>query len=53
VRGHGCFSIGQLLEEAYQWASCLEESSQILYYLRTIGGEMKEYRDMADQYKKW
>jgi L-fuculose-phosphate aldolase len=53
VRGHGCFSTGQLLEEAYQWASCLEESSQILYYLRTIGGEMKEYRDMADQYKKW
>jgi L-fuculose-phosphate aldolase len=53
VRGHGCFSIGQLLEEAYQWVSCLEESSQILYYLRTIGGEMKEYRDMSDQYKKW
>ena len=53
VRGHGCFSIGQLLEEAYQLVSCLEESSQILYYLRTIGGEMKEYRDMSDQYKKW
>jgi L-fuculose-phosphate aldolase len=42
VRGHGCFSTGQLLEEAYQWASCLEESSQILYYLRTISGEMKK-----------
>jgi L-fuculose-phosphate aldolase len=41
VRGHGCFSTGQLLEEAYHWVSCLEESSQILYYRRTIGGDMK------------
>jgi L-fuculose-phosphate aldolase len=53
VRGHGCFAIGQLLEEAYQWVSCLEESSQILYYCRTLGGQIKEYRSGADQYHKW
>jgi L-fuculose-phosphate aldolase len=53
VRGHGCFSTGQLLEEAYQWASCLEESSQVIYYLRTLGGEVKEYRRMAEHYPKW
>jgi L-fuculose-phosphate aldolase len=52
VRGHGCFATGQLLEEAYQWVSCLEESSQILYYCRTLGGQIKEYRSKADQYHK-
>lgn len=53
VRGHGCFATGQLLEEAYQWVSCLDESSQILYYIRTLGGQAKEYRRMADRYPKW
>lgn len=53
VRGHGCFATGQLLEEAYQWVSCLEESSQILCYCRTLGGQIKEYRSGADQYHKW
>jgi L-fuculose-phosphate aldolase len=52
VRGHGCFATGQLLEEAYQWVSCLEESSQVLYYCRTLGGQIKEYRRMSDQYPK-
>lgn len=53
VRGHGCFATGQLLEEAYQWVSCLEESSQILYYCRTLGSQIKEYRSGADQYHNW
>lgn len=53
VRGHGCFSTGQLLEEAYQWVSCLEESSQVLYYCRTLGAQIKEYRRMADRYRTW
>lgn len=53
VRGHGCFAIGQLLEEAYQWVSCLEESAMIIYYARTLGGQKKEFRRNADQYKKW
>jgi L-fuculose-phosphate aldolase len=53
VRGHGCFAIGQLLEECYQWVSCLEESAQILYYLNSLGGEVKEYRRMAERYTNW
>jgi L-fuculose-phosphate aldolase len=53
VRGHGCFAIGQLLEEAYQWVSCLEESAMVIYYSRTLGGQTKEFRRNADQYKKW
>jgi L-fuculose-phosphate aldolase len=53
VRGHGCFAIGQVLEEAYQWVSCLEESALVIYYSRTLGGQMKEFRKNADQYKKW
>jgi len=39
VRGHGCFATGEFLEEAYQWVSCLDESTQILYYVRTLGGQ--------------
>ena len=53
VRGHGCFATGQILEEAYQWVSCLDESSEVLYYVRILGGKIKEYRRMADQYPKW
>jgi len=29
LRGHGCFSIGPVLEEAFQWCSDLEESCKI------------------------
>ncbi|MDP2918686.1 MAG: aldolase [Dehalococcoidia bacterium] len=53
VRGHGCFATGQVLEEAYQWASCLEESAMVIYYSRTLGGQTKEYRRMSDKYKSW
>lgn len=37
VRGHGCFAVGQLLEECHQWMSCLEESCRILWLLQSIG----------------
>jgi len=53
LRGHGCFAIGQTLEEAYQWVSCLEESSQMILYTRILGGEVKEYRRRAEDYQKW
>jgi len=64
LRGHGCFSIGPLLEEAYQWASSLEESCKIYYLTRTLQvarmalaqegglGDM-EYRKHTDDYKAW
>ncbi len=36
VRGHGSFAIGQLLEEAYNLTTALEESCQILYLLKSL-----------------
>ena len=36
VQGHGSFAIGQLLEDAYNCTSALEENSQIIYLLRSL-----------------
>jgi L-fuculose-phosphate aldolase len=64
LRGHGCFSIGPVLEEAYQWCSSLEESCKIYYLTRTLQasqsalaqegglGDM-EYRKHTDDYITW
>jgi L-fuculose-phosphate aldolase len=63
LRGHGCFSIGPVLEEAFQWCSSLEESCKIYYYTRTLQaaqevisqqglGEM-EYRKHTEDYETW
>ena len=63
LRGHGCFSIGPVLEEAYQWCSSLEESCKMFYYTRTLQaalasisqqdlGEL-EYRKHTDDYQTW
>ena len=63
LRGHGCFSIGPVLEEAYQWCSSLEESCKIYYYTRTLqaaeatiaqrGLGNLEYRKHTDDYQTW
>jgi L-fuculose-phosphate aldolase len=63
LRGHGCFSIGPVLEEAYQWCSSLEESCKIGYYTQTLqaaqatiserGLGSLEYRKHTDDYKEW
>jgi L-fuculose-phosphate aldolase len=53
LRGHGCFSIGQTLEEAFQWVSCLEESSQIILAAKAINEPIVEYRKMSDEYRTW
>ena len=63
LRGHGCFSIGPVLEEAYQWCSSLEESCKIYYYTQTLrtalatnaqlGIHTKEYRKHTEDYKTW
>jgi L-fuculose-phosphate aldolase len=64
LRGHGCFSIGPVLEEAYQWCSSLEESCKIYYLTRTLQaaqlalvqegglGDL-EYRKHTDDYETW
>lgn len=64
LRGHGCFSIGPMLEEAYEWCSSLEEASKIIYITRMLqmarvaipamGGDTTiEYRKHSDEYAKW
>lgn len=52
-RGHGCFAIGQTLEEAYHWVSTLEEVSDIIFEHELLGEKMIEYRKHSDSYKKW
>jgi len=63
LRGHGCFSIGPVLEEAFQWCSSLEESCKMYYYTKTLQaaeaailkgglGDL-EYRKHTDDYKTW
>lgn len=43
VRGHGSFATGQLLEEAYNYTTSLEESCQIICLLMSLGaGSTKE-----------
>lgn len=39
VHGHGSFAIGQLLEEAYDYTTTLEESCQIICLLRSLGAK--------------
>lgn len=51
VRGHGSFAVGQLLEEAYQWTSSLENICKIIYLTRTLEGEVKEKK--SAKYKQW
>lgn len=53
LRGHGSFSIGQMLEEAYQWTSSLEVSCQILHLIKSWGIEMEEYRRGSGDYATW
>lgn len=64
LRGHGCFSIGPMLEEAYQWCSSLEESCKMMYLTRMLQlarsmpleqdstGHI-EYRKHTNDYQTW
>lgn len=53
LRGHGCFSKGQTLEEAYHWISALEEASDIILEAKLLGEEMVEYRRHSESYESW
>jgi L-fuculose-phosphate aldolase len=63
LRGHGCFSTGPMLEEAFQWCVSMEEACRVLYYLRTLqqaqialenqGDQALEYRKHSNEYKNW
>lgn len=51
VRGHGSFAVGQMLEEAYQWTSSLENVCRIIYLTRTLKKDFKDKR--TEKYKEW
>ncbi len=53
LRGHGPFAIGTVLEEAFQWISCLEMACKILNLRDSLGLETKEYREHGEEYRKW
>jgi L-fuculose-phosphate aldolase len=63
LRGHGCFSTGPVLEEAFQWCSSLEESCKIYHHTQTLRASQStidqrglgdfEYRKHTDDYETW
>ena len=53
LRGHGSFSTGQTLEEAFHWSSTLEEACQIAMYAKLINEPFIEYRKMSESYSKF
>lgn len=53
LRGHGCFSVGQTLEEAFHWISCLEEVSDIILETHLLGEHHQEFRKHSEAYARW
>ena len=53
LRGHGSFSTGQTLDEAFQWTSTLEEACQIILAAKQINEPFIEYRKMTEGYRKF
>lgn len=51
VRGHGSFAVGQVLEEAYQWTSSLENICRIIYLTHTLRRGFKDKN--SSKYKEW
>jgi L-fuculose-phosphate aldolase len=51
VRGHGSFAVGQMIEEAYQWTSSLEQVCRIICLTRSLRGEIKDKR--SDKFSGW
>lgn len=51
-RGHGCFAIGQALEEAFHLVSVLEECAQIIVATKIVGEPIIEHRKVSEDYSK-
>lgn len=51
VKGHGAFSVGATLEEGLHYAHMLENIAQIIYMVKTMGGDLKAIQ--KSQYSKW
>ncbi|MBN1966395.1 MAG: class II aldolase/adducin family protein [Anaerolineae bacterium] len=52
-RGHGVFSIGQTLEEAFHWISAVEEACDIILEAKLLGEQRIEYRKHSEGYANW
>ncbi|MEK7448570.1 MAG: class II aldolase/adducin family protein [Planctomycetota bacterium] len=51
VKGHGAFSIGQTLEEAFQYAHITENIAQIIYRAKVMGADLSQLQNA--KYLKW
>jgi L-fuculose-phosphate aldolase len=49
VHGHGTFAIGQLMEEAHNYTTTLEESCQVICLLKSLRGEVASKRGVSKQ----
>lgn len=49
VHGHGTFAIGQLLEEAHNYTTTLEESCQVICLLKSLQGESAPKKGVSRQ----
>ncbi|MBA7668807.1 hypothetical protein ES703_76923 [subsurface metagenome] len=49
VHGHGTFAIGQLLEEAHNYTTTLEESCQVICLLKSLRGETAPKKGVPKQ----
>ena len=47
VRGHGSFSRGKNLEEALQFTSCLENTSRIIYFVKSLNAFQQQQTQAA------
>jgi len=53
MRGWMDRTIGQTLDEAFHWVSCLEECCQIVLAAKTIDEPFLGYRELSEGYKSW
>jgi L-fuculose-phosphate aldolase len=51
VKSHGAFTAGQSLEEALHYAHMAENIAQIIYYVRTLGGDLEKLQH--SKYSDW
>ncbi|MFH1386797.1 MAG: class II aldolase/adducin family protein [bacterium] len=52
VKGHGAFAIGENLEEAYKYASSLENSCKVLIAIRSSGGQKPQVPPPRDNVRR-
>ncbi|MFH1422469.1 MAG: aldolase [Planctomycetota bacterium] len=51
VKSHGAFAIGSTLEEALYYSHMLENVSQLIYMVKTMGGDLSKIQ--KQEYSKW